>query len=309
MRNIFITGGAGFIGSTLTDRLLENGDFVVVIDNYETGRRDNLKEHKNLVIIEDTIANKKVVDDILGKYKIELIVHTAASYKDPNNWERDSLSNVLGTANIVQCAKKHNIERVIYFQTALCYGTKPLENPITLNHPILPEGSSYAISKTAAEQYLHLSGLDYVTFRLANVYGPRNISGPLPTFFQRIGQKKSCFVVNTRRDFVYVDDLVEVVMKAIDGEGHGSFHVSSGSDISIKEMWDATIKALNIEYDVEERERNPDDAPSILLDPSVTNNTFNWKANTPLNVGVENAIKYYKEFGINETFTHLTNKD
>ena len=309
MRRIFITGGSGFVGSHIADKLLENGDFVLVIDNYETGRRDNLKEHSNLVVIEGTIADKDLVDKLLEEHNIEIIVHTAASYKDPNNWYQDTLSNVLGTANIVQCAKKHNIKRIIYFQTALCYGTKPVENPITLNHPILPEGSSYSISKTAAEQYLHLSGLDYVTFRLANVYGPRNISGPLPTFFQRIHQNKSCFVVNTRRDFVYVDDLVEVVLKAVDGVGHGSFHVSSGSDISIKEMWDATISALKINYDVEERERNPDDAPSILLDPSVTNKTFDWKANTPLNIGVDNAIKYYKEYGINETYTHLTNKD
>jgi UDP-glucose 4-epimerase len=306
MRTVLITGGSGFIGSTITDKLLSRGDFVVVIDNYETGRRDNLKTHENLVIVENTIANLQIVDELVSKYKVDLIVHAAASYKDPNNWEKDSLSNILGTVNIIKSAIKYNVKRIIYFQTALCYGTKPLENPITLNHPILPEGSSYAISKTTAEQYIHLSGLDYVTFRLANVYGPRNISGPLPTFYQRIGQNKSCFVVNTKRDFVYIDDLVEVVMKAIDGQGSGTFHVSSGKDISIKELWDATLKSLNIEYPVEEKEKNPDDAPSILLDPSKTFETFSWKTNTLLNDGVKNAIEYYKVFGIEETFTHLS---
>ncbi len=303
---VLITGGAGFIGSSIADKLLARGDFVVVIDNFETGRRDNLVPHENLILVEDTIANGEVVDKLMGDHKFDLVIHAAASYKDPNNWKRDSLSNVLGTVNVVESAKKHDVKRVIYFQTALCYGTKPLENPITLSHPILPEGSSYSISKTAAEQYLHLSGMDYVTFRLANVYGPRNVSGPLPTFFQRIHSKKSCFVVNTRRDFVYVDDLVAVVLKAVDGAGHGSFHVSSGSDISIKEMWDATIKALDIDYPVEEKERHPDDAPSILLDPSVTGETFSWKADTDLETGVKNAIEYYKKYGIEETFTHLT---
>ena len=303
---VLITGGAGFIGSSVADKLLDRGDFVVVIDNFETGRRDNLVPHKNLILIDDTIANSEVVDKLMSDYKFDLVIHAAASYKDPNNWKRDSLSNVLGTVNIVESAKKHDVKRVIYFQTALCYGTKPLENPITLSHPILPEGSSYSISKTAAEQYLHLSGLDYVTFRLANVYGPRNVSGPLPTFFQRIHSNKSCFVVNTRRDFVYVDDLVAVVLKAVDGAGHGSFHVSSGSDISIKEMWDATVKALDIDYPVEEKERHPDDAPSILLDPSETSKTFSWKADTDLETGVKNAIEYYKKYGIEETFTHLT---
>ena len=295
---ILVTGGAGFIGSNLVDELLKKDNFVVVIDNYETGRRDNLKPNKNLVVIEDTISNKQVVDNILSKYEIELIAHAAASYKDPNNWERDSLSNIIGTINIVEGAKKYNIKKIIYFQTALCYGTKPLEYPITLNHPILPEGSSYSISKTAAEQYLLLSGLNLVVFRLANVYGPRNVSGPLPTFFQRIHENKSCFVVNTRRDFVYIDDLVELVIKAIYSDKIGTFHISSGSDITIKEMWDATILALNIEYDVEEKEKHDDDAPSILLDPSVTNNTFNWKASTLLNNGVKKTIEYYKEYGL-----------
>lgn len=305
---ILITGGAGFVGSAIVDKLLFRGDKVTVIDNYETGRRDNLKDHENLTIVEDTIANKEVVDKLMED-NIDLVIHAAASYKDPNNWERDSLSNVLGTANIVQSAKKYGVKRMIYFQTALCYGTKPLENPITLNHPILPGGSSYSISKTAAEQYISLSGLDYVTFRLANVYGPRNVSGPLPTFFQRIGNNKPCFVVNTRRDFVYIDDLVEVVIKAVDGAGHGAYHVSSGNDISIKEMWDATLKALDIDYPVEEKERHPDDAPSILLDPSETDKTFLWKATTHLETGVKNAIEYYKIYGIEETYTHLAGHD
>ena len=306
MKKILITGGAGFVGSHLVDKFLKRGDFIVVIDNYQTGRRDNLTPHDNLVVVEGTIADKKILDNLISKYSIELVIHTAASYKDPSNWHEDCMSNVLGTANVVKSCLENKVRRVMYFQTALCYGTKPLENPISLTHPILPEGSSYSISKTAGEQYLHLSGLDYVTFRLANVYGPRNISGPLPVFYHRISEKKSCFTVNTRRDFVYVDDLVDVVVKASDGMGGGTYHVSSGSDITIKEMWDATVKALNCpEYPVEQRERGVDDAPSILLDPSKTNKTFNWKASTKLEDGVKNAVDYYKEFGIKETFTHL----
>ena len=307
--SILITGGSGFIGSHITDRLLINNNKVVVIDNYETGRRDNLKEQENLTIIEGSIVNNKLLEDIFNKHNIVTVIHTAASYKDPNNWVEDARTNIEGTINVVQLSLKHKVKRFIYFQTALCYGTKPLEIPITLDHPILPEGSSYSISKTAGEQYIHLSGLNYVTFRLANVYGPRNVSGPLPTFYQRIHENKSCFVVNTKRDFVFVDDLVDVCIKAINGEGNGTYHVSSGNDISIKELWDATLKALNIKYDVEEKVRHKDDAPTILLDPKKTNDTFNWIAKTKLEDGVEKAIDYYKKNGINETFTHLTSHD
>lgn len=301
---VLITGGSGFLGSHITDTLLARGDNVVVIDNYETGRRDNLTSHPNLKVVEGTIADADLLDSLFEG--VDLVIHAAASYKNPENWAEDAKSNICGTINVVKSCLKHNVKRVIYFQTALCYGTKPVEQPITLNHPILPEGSSYSISKTAGEQYIHLSGLDYVTFRLANVYGPRNISGPLPVFYSRLTNDKPCFVMDTRRDFVYVDDLVSVVIKAVDGAGSGTYHVSSGSDISIKEMFDATTLALNMgTIDVEVRPRLEDDAPSILLDPSKTNETFDWTANTQLKDGVKKAISYYHKFGIKETFTHL----
>lgn len=304
---VFITGGAGFVGSTLTDRLLARGDNVLVIDNYATGRRDNLKSHTHLHVVEGTITDAKLVTKLISDMKPDVIVHAAAAYKDPENWVEDTLSNVLGTVNVIKAAKTAETKRIIYFQTALCYGLNPKEQPITLDHHINSANSSYAISKTAAEQYLQISGLDFVSFRLANAYGPRNISGPLPTFFHRLTNNKPCFVMDTRRDFIYIDDLVDCVVKAVDGKGRGEYHISSGSDYSIKELFDATLSALNIKLDkeVEVRPRNPDDAPTILLDPSRTQKDFAWSVTTPLKQGVARAIQYYKDFGIEQTFTHL----
>jgi len=305
---ILITGGSGFVGSHLADRLLARGDEVLVIDNYATGRRDNLTPHPHLKVVEGTIADPALVDRAFDTFKPEVVVHAAAAYKDPNNWVEDSRTNVLGTSIVTQAAQRLGVRRFIYFQTALCYGLHPLEQPITLTHPIRPEGSSYAISKTAGEHYISLSGLDFISFRLANAYGPRNMSGPLPTFYHRLTSGKKCFVMNTRRDFIFVADLVDVVVKAVDGMGsRGYYHISSGSDYAIKDLYDATIEALGIaeEEDVEVRERNPDDVFSILLDPSKTNQDFSWKITTPLMDGVARAIEYYKEFGISETYTHL----
>jgi UDP-glucose 4-epimerase len=305
---ILITGGAGFIGSHLADRLLARGDKVLVIDNYATGRRDNLKANSNLKVIEGSIADTKLVHSSFEEFKPDLAIHAAASYKDPEAWVEDTMTNVLGSANVAQGAKKNGVKRLIYFQTALCYGLQPIEQPITLSHPIRPEGSSYAISKTAGENLIQLTGLDYISFRLANAYGPRNLSGPLPTFFQRLTSNKPCFVMDTRRDFIFVNDLVDCVMGAIDGKGQrGAYHISSGSDYSIKELFDATIAALEIklEKEVEVRPRNPDDAFTILLDPSKTQKDFQWKTTTRLKTGVKAAIEWYREFGISQTFTHL----
>jgi UDP-glucose 4-epimerase len=304
---ILITGGSGFIGSHLADRLLARGDELLIIDNYATGRRDNLKPQKNLTIVEDTIADEKRMQELFDLFIPDVVVHTAASYKDPDNFVEDARTNVMGGAIIVKNSQRLKVKRLVYFQTALCYG-KPLAQPIPIDHPLNIDMTSYAVSKTGGEFYIRLSGLDFISFRLANVYGPRNISGPLPTFFTRLTACKPCFVVDTRRDFVYVDDLVDIAEMAVDGKGKkGEYNVSSGKDCAIKELFDKTVKALGItlEKEVEVRPRSADDAATILLDPSKTHRDFGWKAKTALEDGVSKAISYYREFGITQTYTHL----
>ena len=124
---VLITGGSGFIGSHLAEKLLERGDQVLVIDNYQTGRKDNLVPHNNLKIVEGTIADTNLVNSLFADFKPEIVVHAAASYKDPDNWIEDVMTNELGTVNIVRASKNVGVKRVIYFQTSLCYGLKPME--------------------------------------------------------------------------------------------------------------------------------------------------------------------------------------
>ena len=309
---VLITGGAGFIGSHLANRLLERGDEVLAIDNYATARRDNLREHRNLTVVEGTIVDGDVVRSAIDTFSPEVVAHAAASYKDPENWSEDAATNAVGTANVVKAAEAADVTRLVYFQTALCYGLHPLEQPITLDHPLRPDDSSYAISKTAGEHYVRLGGIDWVSLRLANAYGPRNVSGPLPTFYHRLTEGKPVFVMDTRRDFIFVQDLIDLVVMAIDGKGSGGvYHASSGSDYSIKELLEATVKALGIEHDeeVEVRPLGPDDAFTILLDPTRTKDEFGWVPRTPLKEGVQAAIDYYREYGIEETYTHLKLED
>jgi nucleoside-diphosphate-sugar epimerase len=292
--------------------LLDRGDQVLVIENFATGRREHLPDnHPGLTLVEDTIADKALVDKVTSQFRPDAIVHTAASYKDPDDWHNDTLTNCVGGANLVRAALENDVVRFIYFQTALCYGVKPLEQPITLNHPKLPANSSYAISKTAAEDYIEISGLDYVTFRLANVIGPRNVSGPLPIFYQRISEGKKCFVTTARRDFVFVGDLAKAVIRAIDGTGSGAYHFSSGADVAIKELYDAVVKAMELdEYpEPEVREIGPDDAPSILLDPTRTFEDFGEMEFTPLEETARAGVEYFREFGAAGGYTHLKHED
>lgn len=303
-----ISGGCGQVGSHVAELLLARGDTVLALDNLATGRRAHLPDAGGgLTYVEGSIADKALVDRLFEEFKPDVVVHTAASYKDPEDWHSDALTNAVGGANLTRAAVDHKVGRFIYFQTALCYGVKPLEQPITLSHPKFPANSSYAISKTAAEDYLEISGLDYVTFRLANVIGPRNVSGPLPIFFSRLRDGKKCFVTEARRDFVYVGDLARTVIKAVDGTGNGAYHFSTGRDIAIKELYDAVVAGMQInDYPAPEiRPLGPDDARSILLDPARTFADFGAVDFTPLADFMPKAIAYYREHGVHGEYTHL----
>lgn len=306
-----VTGGCGQIGSHVVEMMLERGDEVLVIDNLATGRREHLADHAKLRVVIDTIADKKLVDSLVAEFRPDVIIHTAASYKDPNDWYNDTLTNCVGGANMVMAAKTFGVGRFIYFQTALCYGTKPLQQPIRLDHPKFPANSSYAITKTANEDFLEISGIDFVTFRLANVVGPRNVSGPLPIFYQRLSEGKRCFVTKSRRDFVFVKDLARYVLQACDGVGHGAYHFSSGTDVAIKDLYDAVVEAMGLqEYpEPEVREIGPDNAFSILLDPSRTLTDFGPIEFTPMEETVRAAIEYYRRYGVHGGYTHLKHEE
>jgi UDP-glucose 4-epimerase len=304
---VLISGGLGQIGSHVAEMLLERGDDVVVVDNLATGRKEHLAKHPSLKVVIDTIADQALIFELMEEFKPDVVVHAACSYKDPDDWYNDTLTNCVGGSILVDAAKNHGVKRFIYFQTALCYGLKPVEQPITLNHPRKPEGSSYAISKTANELYIELSGIDFVTFRLANVIGPRNVAGPLPIFYQRLKDGKQCFVTESRRDFVFVKDLAKTVLKACDGMGRGAYHFSSGGDVAITELYDAVVNAMALDSHpaAEIRSLAPDDVFSILLDPSKTFKDFGQIDFTPIEQTVGEGIKYYQAHGTLGEYTHL----
>ncbi len=308
---VLVTGGLGQIGSHVSEMLLARGDDVVVIDNLATGQRHHLADHPKLTIVIETISNREAVFALCKEHGFGAIVHTAASYKEPNDWYNDTLTNCVGGTNLIQAAKEFNVGRFIYFQTALCYGMKPLQQPIRLDHPKFPANSSYAISKTVTEDYLEISGIDYVSFRLANVIGPRNVSGPLPIFFQRLSEGKKCFVTKARRDFCFNQDLARAVLKAVDGTGTGAYHFSSGKDVAIKELYDAVVAAMELPSypEPEVRELGPDDAASILLDPSRTFEDFGKVDFTPLDEIARQAVAYFRKHGASGGYTHLKHEE
>ncbi len=264
------------------------------IDNLSTGRMANVQE-RVMFVGGDLRAG-------VPSGKWDLIYHAAASYADRDEWERDASTNVLGTINVVRAAKETGA-KLVYFQTSLCYGPNPI-SPVPTDAPLAPRGS-YAVSKTAGESYIRDSGVDFVSLRLANVYGPRNLSGPVPTFFQRLSAGEPCTVVDSRRDFIYVDDLVRLAVKA-GTQGRGIYHASTGRDISIGEVYDAVARAMGIQVEPARLvPRGPDDVATLLLDPIDTLLEFGWAANTPLVHGIAEAVRWYVANPPTHTYSHL----
>jgi UDP-glucose 4-epimerase len=307
---VLITGGAGFLGSHLADRLLAEGHEVLSLDNYETGRRENLADHDNLTVVEGTIEDRSTVDEAFNSFGPDVVAHAAVSYKDGDAWEQDVMVNAMGTVNVIRASKEADVDRLIYFQTGLSYGINPSTLPVPLDHP-QPGESSYAITKTTGENYVAMSGLDWVSFRLANIYGPRVVAGPAPTFYQRLSQGQKCFVTDARRDQSYVDDLIDLLMMAVEGRGSGAYNVGSGSDRPVKDMFDLIVEAMGIEldYEVEVRPRPEDDAATLLLDPAKTTEDFGWKPTTPMEEGIPKTVAWYRENEVGETYTHLKDEE
>lgn len=304
---VVITGGAGTLGSGLTERYLEAGHDVLILDNFATGQRGSLPEsHPKMQVVAGSVADRDLVDKVFADFSPSHVIHSAAAYKDPDDWVADARTNVEGTVNVVQAAKAHGVKRVVNFHTALGYG-RPDTVPIPVDAPARPF-TSYGISKQAGENYLAMSGMPYVSLRLANVTGPRLAIGPIPTFYTRLKAGKSCFCSKTVRDFIDMDDFFSVMdLVMADDAPTGVFNVSTGTGHSIKEIFDIVVDHLGVELSepVPEVEPGEDDVPAVVLDPSKTMSTFGWTPRYSFEETIRRMLTWYDTHGVTAIYSHL----
>jgi nucleoside-diphosphate-sugar epimerase len=131
---IFVSGAAGQVGSHVVDEALGRGDEVVGIDNFETGRPEHVAKNSHYRFVEGSISDTALINKVFTEFKPDVVVHTAAAYKDPDDWVTDVQTNTMGMVNLVNASKNEGVKRFVYFQTALIYGVKPDENPVSLSH-------------------------------------------------------------------------------------------------------------------------------------------------------------------------------
>lgn len=306
---LLITGGAGSLGTNIIEHIGSQCESILVIDNFATGKKAALLPAENLQVVEMSITEREKLDVLFSDFQPTHVIHSAASYKDPNDWQEDSLTNVVGTCNVVRAAEKNNVKRLINFQTALCYG-RPQQVPIPITHSTAPF-TSYGITKTAGEAFVLNADVSSTSFRLANVTGPRLAIGPIPTFYKRLKAGEDCSVSTTVRDFLDMSDFLSLVELALaDGAPTGVFNVSTGEGHTIEEIFRLVAQHVgkpNAEP-VAINPPGPDDVAQVVLDPSETEAQYRWKANISFAETISRMLHWYDINGVTDIYSHLQEK-
>jgi UDP-glucose 4-epimerase len=298
---VLVTGGAGFIGSHLTDRLIEKGYKVVVIDNLSTGRKENLNPKAKFYKID--ICSPKI-RDIFYKERPRAVFHLAAqinlrkSVEDPI-W--DAKTNILGSLNILENCKNFDVKKIIFSSTGgAIYGdAKIIPTPESCpEYPLSP----YGIAKLTVDKYLNyyykVFRLPYVSLRLANVYGPRQNSkgeaGVVAIFIEKILKGIQPMINGSgrqTRDFVYVEDVVKAALLAFKKNKVGIFNIGTAKETNVNNIF-RRIKKLTYSNckEIHSFGKSGEQKKSCL-DFSKAKKQFGWKPNYDLDSGLKRIIE------------------
>jgi len=260
---ILITGGAGFIGSHLTEELLNHGEKIIVIDDLSTGKLENIPKHENLTFIKENIADKNTIKNLFDSYPIKTVYHLAAIasvQKSIEQPEETHKTNFDATLFLLEKSKNHGVNKFVFASSAAVYGDLP-ELPKREDMPVKPL-TPYGVDKYASERYVlnssHLYNLNATALRFFNVYGERQdpsspYSGVISIFIDRTikhlnGEKTEIIIYGNgkqTRDFIYVKDIVKALLIAAQSpKSNGKvFNVGTGKETSLLQLLE-TIKEI-----------------------------------------------------------------
>ena len=258
-----VTGGAGFIGSHIVDRLLADGHEVVVLDDFSTGHRSNLPESDALTIVEGDISDAPIVKQCMEN--IDWVFHKAAVASVPktvNDPVGSSAVNYQGTLHLLEAARNNNVKRFVFASSAALYGDEPTLPKVETMCPVTL--SPYAVDKLASEfacgMYSTLYGLETVCLRYFNVYGPKQdpsspYSGVISIFTDKLKKKETPIIFGDGeqvRDFVYVGDVIEANMKAVTTEKVAGqyFNVATAKKITLNNLLKVLCEIYNTDFKV-----------------------------------------------------------
>jgi UDP-glucose 4-epimerase len=301
---LLITGGAGTLGLQIIEKYKDIAESIHVIDNFATGKRDIFQYYPELNVIEGSIGSEKLVNQLFKVSEPTHVIHLAASYKDPSNWQEDITTNISGTAIITRLSQQFGIKKLINIQTVLCYGT-PDSLPIKINSALRP-GSSYSISKVAGEQYIINSGIPYASLRLGNVISPGLAIGPIPNFYEKLKKGETPTVTESKRDFLDIADFLSALEKVINlSSPSGVFNISTGVGTSMMQIYEMVSEYLNSQVLPKKSKPSEDDISELVLDPSESFKLLDWKASVEIGQSIKSCLDYYEKFGVGTIYSHL----
>lgn len=301
---ILITGGAGFIGSHVADLYIKHDHEVAVLDNLSTGKKEFVNSKAKF--FEADITDEKKVAQIIAEFQPQVINHHAAHIQvgySVENPQFDAQNNVIGLLNIMQAAQKAGVSKVIMASTGgAMYGNKQTPFQETMKEEPL---SPYGVSKRAGELYLNyyfeLFGINYISLRYANVYGPRQNahgeSGVIAIFSEMLAQNKAPIINGDgthTRDYVYVEDVAHANLLALESDFIGALNIGTTREISTNDVFQQVVSEFGVEAEAKHGPERPGEQVTSSLDFSLAKQELGWEPKVKFEDGVKRVVEWYK---------------
>jgi UDP-glucose 4-epimerase len=315
MMKIMVTGGAGFIGSHVVDKYIEEGHMVTVIDNLSTGEKQNLNPSAKFYLMD---IRSNLLEEVFKTEKPEIVNHHAAQISVPASVEDplfDAGVNILGLLNLLQCSVKYRVKKIIFISSGgAIYGEADVF-PTPEDYPLHPS-SPYAISKLISEYYLSFYkkqyGIDFTVLRYANIYGPRQVphgeagvvsifiekllKGEVPTIYFHDGEPEGM-----TRDYCYVEDVVKANLFALEKGSGDIFNIGTGKGTLTMDLYRNILNLIRVSgyakeaiYDKPHKgPARPGDIRKSCIDIRKAQNLFGWEPEHDLLSGLEKTIKWF----------------
>jgi len=318
MKNLLITGGAGFIGSHLVDRLLATDvERITVVDDFNdfynpSIKRDNIREHlkdSRYSIHELDIRDQAALEHVFNESNFDCVVHLAAragvrpSLSEPQLYTE---TNINGTLNLLELARQHDIKQFVFGSSSSVYGINT-KVPFSEDDPIRQPISPYAATKGAGEllchTYSHLYGFRCVCLRFFTVYGPRQRPDlAIHKFAKLISQHKPIPVFGdgtTRRDYTYIDDIIDGVTAAIDYDksNYEVINLGESRTVELGELISLLEKELDTHAIIERQPPQPGDVPQTFADVSKARALLNYQPKTQIEEGLRRFVEWFRMSG------------
>ena len=305
MATFLVTGGAGFIGSHLVDRLIEEGHHVAIVDDLSTGFLENVNSKATFY---QTDIRSDDLDAIFEKEKPDFVNHHAAQMDVRRSVQEplfDADVNVLGSLNVIENSLRHNVKKIVYISTGGAVYGEPDYLPVDEAHPIRPL-CQYGISKHTVEHYLHFYGqtygVRYTVLRYPNVYGPRQNplgeAGVNAIFIGKMlrGESPTIFGDGEQlRDYVYVSDIVRANCAALENGDGQIYNIGSGIGTSVNQIYEKLQEIIAFSQPPIYSEPRTGEIQRVYLESSKAERELGWSAQVGFHEGLQKTVEWFRE--------------